>query len=514
MKRSKKGLFQIIFSRTVIFVTMLLAQILFLILLSTWIGTSLVEIYGITNIFAWLLIILINSKDENPSFKLAWIFPIVTLPIFGTLLYIFIKSQPGSRVTNKRINDIIKKTENNLSQDDLVLNDIRLKDKNFAGLVQYLADYAKYPTHDNNDINYYPAGEILFKDLLEDLKDAKDFIFLEYFIVSEGVMWDQILQILVKKVEEGVDVRVMYDGLCSLFYLPYGYPKFLRSLGIKTKVFAPLRPFLTTKQNNRDHRKIIVVDGKVAYTGGINMADEYINKKKRFGYWKDNGIRIKGKAVSNFTHMFLQLWNIDEEKCEDFDRYCKVYESFVSANEGYVCGYGDSPLDNEFVGSQVYLSIINNSNDYVYIMTPYLIIDYEMEQALCLASKKGVDVKVVLPGIPDKKYAYCLARTHYEKLLECGVEILEYCPGFVHSKMIISDDKIFVVGSINFDYRSFYLHFECAAIVYGSNEIEKCKKDFFDSMEESHIVTMEECKNRNVFYKMAGALLKVVAPLM
>lgn len=514
MKRGKESLFRVIFSRSVTLISMLFLQIFLILIFANFINTSFLTVYGFTNILASILAIYIYNLDELPDFKMSWIYPMMLLPIFGVLLYVFMKSQSGSRLINKRINEIVKKTEDKLVQNEDLVEEIKEKDKLFATNVNYLSKHAKYPIYDNSVVSYFTSGEELLPELLEDMKNAKEFIFLEYFIVSEGFMWDQMLEILTKKVEEGVEVRVMYDGLCSLFYLPYGYPKFLRSLGIKTKIFAPLKPLLTTQQNNRDHRKIIVIDGKVAYTGGINMADEYINRKKRFGYWKDNGIRIKGDAVSSFTHMFLQLWNLDEKEIDNFDYYCKKHEKELNVKNSYVCGYTDSPLDREYVGANVYINMINSATKYVYIMTPYLVLDYVMERAIRNAAQRGVKVVILMPGIPDKKYAFCLARTYYPKLIKAGVDIYEYTPGFVHSKMIICDDKQFIVGSINFDYRSLYLHFECAALVYGSDEIFKCKKDFEYSVEKSHMVTYEESINRRLYYRIFGAILKVFAPLM
>ncbi|WP_296708065.1 cardiolipin synthase [Eubacterium sp.] len=514
MKRGKESFFRVIFSRSVTLIAMLFLQIFLILVFSSFINTSILTVYGITNIFSVFLVIYIYNLDELPDFKMAWIYPMMVLPIFGVLLYVFMTTQSGSRVINRKINYIVKKTEDKLVQNPELFKEIEERDRLFATNVNYLSKHAKYPTYDNSVVTYFRCGEELLPDLLEDLKKAKEFIFLEYFIVSEGFMWDQMLEILTKKVEEGVEVRIMYDGLCSLFYLPYGYPKFLRELGIKTKIFAPLKPLLTTQQNNRDHRKIIVIDGKVAYTGGINMADEYINRKKRFGYWKDNGIRIKGDAVSSFTHMFLQLWNLDEKEIDNFDYYCKKHSNELQIKNSYVCGYTDSPLDKEYVGANVYINLINSATNYIYIMTPYLVLDYVMERAIRNAAQRGVKVVILMPGIPDKKYAYCLARTYYPKLINAGVKIYEYTPGFVHSKMIICDDKEFIVGSINFDYRSLYLSFECAALVYGSDEIYKCKDDFEYSIEKSHLVTKEECKNRKLYYKILGAFLKLLAPLM
>ena len=348
------------------------------------------------------------------------------------------------------------------------------------------------------------------------LEKAEHFIFLEYFIVQEGYMWGRILEVLQRKAQQGVEVRMMYDGMCSLVLLPYRYPGQLEKLGIRCKMFSPIRPALSTHHNNRDHRKIMVIDGKAGFTGGINLADEYVNRKIRFGHWKDTAIMLEGDAVRSFTLMFLEMWNVAKsEKVEEFDPYLDViYEREKHSGEGFVIPYGDSPIDGEHVGKMVYMDILNTSKRYVHIMTPYLILDNEMMTALKFAAKRGVEVIIIMPHVPDKWYAFVLAKTYYNELLDAGVQIYEYTPGFVHAKVFTSDDRKAVVGTINMDYRSLYLHFECAAFLYENSEIPAVENDFQETLKKCQKITQEDYKKQKSFDKIAGSILRVFAPLM
>ena len=353
--------------------------------------------------------------------------------------------------------------------------------------------------------------------MVKALKEAKEFIFMEYFIVDKGFMWDTVLAILAQKVKEGVEVRFMYDGTCSLSLLPPKYPDKLRKLGIKCKVFAPIMPFLSTHQNNRDHRKVLVIDGHTAFTGGINLADEYINEIERFGHWKDTAVMVKGDAVKSFTLMFLQMWDIAEINTPTpTAKYIRSgFEPAMDLPaEGYVIPYGDSPYDTEYVGERVYMDILYNAKRYVHIMTPYLILDEEMITALTYAVKRGVEVIIMMPHVPDKIYAYLLARTYYGELIDAGVEIYEYTPGFVHAKVFTSDDEKAVVGTINLDFRSLYLHFEDAVFIYKNPAVASAEEDFQRTLEKCQKITKEDCRQYNVFKKLLGRVLRLVAPLM
>ena len=386
-----------------------------------------------------------------------------------------------------------------------------------AGLADYLERMAGAPVYKNTDIEYFPLGEDMFVRLMEELKVAKHFIFMEFFIIDRGYMWDEILKVLEEKVKEGVEVRVMYDGMCCLMLLPFHYPRQLERKGIRCKMFSPIIPVLSTHQNYRDHRKIAVIDGRCAFTGGVNLADEYINRKVRFGHWKDTALMVRGDAVKSFTMMFLQMWDVTEKKEEDYRKYLSPPAGEAAAGrmeKGYVIPYGDSPFDKEQIGEQVYLDILSQAKEYVHIMTPYLILDDGMKDALCYAAKRGVEVIIIMPHIPDKKYAYLLARTYYPELLKAGVRIFEYEPGFVHAKVFASDDEKATVGTINLDFRSLYLHFECGTFLYRNPVIEKIEVDYQETLKKCIPVTLETCYSYSWLGRKAGRLLRLIAPLM
>ena len=322
-----------------------------------------------------------------------------------------------------------------------------------------------------------------------------------------------MLDILKRKVQQGVEVRVMYDGTNAMGNLPWHYPELLRSMGIQCQVFSPMRPALSTVQNNRDHRKIVVIDGRVAFTGGVNLADEYINVKPRFGRWKDSAIMIEGEAVRSFTLMFLQLWGLCTGQEENYVEYL-TSRPVQKANLCYVMPYGDSPLDEELVCETVYLDMIQSAKHYVHIITPYLIVDHEMTQSLTYAAKRGVDVKIIMPAIPDKWYALAVGKTYYPELIRAGVQIYEYTPGFCHSKIMVTDNEEAVVGTINLDFRSLYLHFECGVYLYRSPAVAQVENDFRGTLEQCRLITLEDCRNFSLFTRVAGKALRLFAPLM
>lgn len=469
------------------------------------------------SILSLIAIVCVINENTNPYYKLAWIVPIMLIPIFGTIMYVFVRLQLGTRIMNRRIISLVEKTSVFIPQDENVLNKLGSVNESERNFAVYMKKYAGFPVWENTSAEYFPLGEDAFAAMVRELEKAEKFIFMEYFIVERGEMWDTILEILERKAGEGIDVRFMYDGMSSLVLVPYSYPKKLMARGVKCKVFSPIRPVLSTTQNNRDHRKILVIDGHTAFTGGINLADEYINKCERFGHWKDTAVMIKGDAAASFTIMFLQNWNITEQNEDDYESFIRsmpVTDGEGLSPVGFVIPYGDSPLDNEPVGKNVYLDILNRAEKYVHIMTPYLILDNEMIQALTYAAKRGVDVVIIMPHIPDKAYAYILARSYYAELISAGVKIYEYTPGFVHAKVFVSDDTRAVVGSINLDYRSLFLHFECACYFYRSPMIEDVEDDFLQTMKKCWQITLDDCRRYNVFKKLAGRVLRVFAPLM
>ena len=459
-----------------------------------------------------MLLFLINSRMD-PSSKITWLLIITTFPVFGALLYAFVKSDIGHRALKAKIDSINKSTHDLISQNDDVLVDLKMVNPNAASMAQYVRTKGCHPMYRCQDIAYFSSGEEKFESVLIELERAERYIFLEYFIIAEGEMWSRVLKVLKRKAREGVDVRVMYDGTCEFSTLPHSYPKKLEEYGIKCKPFAPIRPFLSTHYNYRDHRKIIVIDGKVAYTGGINFADEYINKIEKYGHWKDTAIKVCGECATSFALMFLKMWNINEKNA-DFSYITNTSHDCNCKYNGFILPYSDCPLDNDKVGERVYVDILNRATKYVHIMTPYLILDAVTENAIKYAAERGVDVRIILPGIPDKKIPYALAKSHYKSLIESGVKIFEYTPGFVHAKVFVCDDKEAVVGTINLDYRSLYHHFECGAYIFDADCISDIQKDYENTEEKCMEITEETIKKEKIGYKIVGFLLKALAPLL
>lgn len=516
IERGKQGILKFIFGRTTIFMALILLQVLVLVwfisLLEQYINAAFV--YALYQIFMAILVLYIINSAGNPAFKLAWILPILIFPVSGALIYLFVKLQMGNKFLNRQMNKLEAGTKKLIQQDEEVIETMQEEHAQGAGVASYLWKTAGYPVYQNTTVKYFPLGEDKFEEMKVQLRKARDFIFLEYFIIQEGEMWDEVLEILKEKAAEGVEVRVMYDGTCMFSMLPQNYPRKLGAAGIKCKVFAPVRPALSTSQNNRDHRKILVIDGVTAFTGGVNLADEYINRKIRFGHWKDTAIMLQGDAARSFTLMFLRMWSVDS-RAEDYARYIQVPNlTAAKGAPGFVIPYGDSPLDSEQVGEQVYLDLLYSAKEYVHIMTPYLILDYEMIVALTYAAKRGVDVKIIMPHIPDKWYAFALAKTYYPELIKAGVKIYEYTPGFVHAKSFVVDGEQAVVGTINMDFRSLYLHFECAAYMCNVPCIEEIEKDYQDTLQMSQRITMESLLKEKVSMQIAGRVLRVFAPLM
>lgn len=512
-----RGLLRIVFGRTAFVVLFLLIQIGILFAGFNWLHGYMVYIFGGFTALSALVLIYVISADESSTIKLAWVVPILVVPVFGTLFYLFVKLQAGTVLINRRLHDLEKEIEPYLAQDQEVLQAFDNISSSQGNLARYMNRFGSFPVYTNTNVKYLPTGEDMFEEMKARLKEAKHFIFMEYFIVEHGYMWQSILDILEEKAKEGVEVRFMYDGMCCLILLPYSYPKKLEAMGIRCKMFAPVRPALSSYQNNRDHRKICVIDGHTAFTGGVNLADEYINKKTRFGHWKDTAIMLQGDAVDSFTMMFLQMWRVNEKDKEDYGRYLRP-KNFQYPSEldmgGFVMPYGDSPLDRENVGEQVYLDILGHAKKYVHIMTPYLILDDELTSALKYSAKRGVETIIIMPHIPDKIYAYLLARSYYTELISAGVRIFEYTPGFVHAKMFTSDDEKAVVGTINLDFRSLYLHFECAAYLYMNKAVHDVERDFQETLLKCQEITTESCKRYPYYKQLAGRALRLFAPLM
>jgi len=511
--KGKKGLFSLLFSRLGLVMLLLLGKVCLMIAILMYFKDYSPYYFTVNFILSLLIsFFIINSKDIDPTSKITWLVLISVMPLFGSLFFCYTRSDLGFRALKYRFGKIMNDTNGVINQDTATIDHLNAESKNTALLAGYIRRSGHHPVYSNCDVKYFSSGEEKFRQMLTELEKSEKFILLEYFIIDEGYMWGRILDILARKAAQGVGVMVLYDGSNEFTTLPRDYSRRLQKLGIKCKVFAPATPFVSTHYNYRDHRKILVIDNKTAFTGGVNLADEYINRQKKYGHWKDSAIMVKGKAAESFTLMFLQMWNISGAKT-DFEKYISQPAERYSEN-GFVIPYGDSPLDSDKLGRQVYIDIINHAEKYVYIMTPYLILDGETETALKFAAEKGVDVRIIMPGIPDKKTPYALAKTHYSSLLDSGVKIYEYTPGFVHAKVFVSDDTKAVVGTINLDYRSLYHHFECAAFLYKADCIHRILSDFEKTQNASAPVTKETVKKLPLKTRLTGQLFKIIAPLM
>ena len=513
-KKAKKGILSVVFSRTALIALLILLQVGVIFGLSTILAEYAVYIYVIEMLAQAIVIIYIINEKTSPEFMCTWMLLILIFPVFGCLFYIYVKLELGTRMFGKRLADVQIETWPYMKQRKQVIEELRVSKAANANLAQYMVRQLHYPTYRNTKAMYFSCGEEKFPELIAQLKKAEKFIFLEYFIVAEGYMWDTILEILKQKAADGVEVRFMYDGMCSISRLPYNYPREIQKYGIQCKMFSPIRPVLSTTQNNRDHRKICVIDGKVGFTGGINLADEYINQKERFGYWKDTAVMLEGDAVQSLTMIFLQTWNATELRPESYENYLTEMSGSLRRELGYMIPYADSPYDHENVGEEVYCHILNHAKKYVHIMTPYLILDREMLDALCRAAKSGIDVKIIMPHIPDKWYAFAVAKTYYKELIEAGVKIYEFLPGFVHAKIFVSDDDTATVGTINLDYRSLYLHFECGVFIYNNPAVRDVEQDYQNTLKKCHRISIADVKKINPFMMLCGRVLRLIAPLM
>lgn len=500
-----------LFSRTVVTALLIVIQVAWLAALLLQLGNSLPAIQTVLRILSLVAILFVIKSDMNPSYKIGWILLIAVLPILGGLMYVFFGNKRPTKNMREMLRAQLEKSAEYLGTQESITGEL---DGGAAGLFKYLEGSAGYPTAKNTTVRYYRVGEEMYADLLPELEKAEKFIFLEYFIIRPGEMWDGVLEILKRKAAAGVDVRIIYDDMGCIDILPANYNATLEGWGIRTMAFNRFVPAVSLVMNNRDHRKITVIDGKVGFTGGINISDEYINAKERFGHWKDTGLMLKGPGVFNLTLMFLEMWNAFNKDGDNYaDFIPSAFEEKGGGSDGYVLSFSDSPLDNESVGESVYTDMLYQAKDYIYITTPYLAIDSELQTALCMAAKRGVDVRMITPGIPDKKLVYRLTRSYYPTLLRAGVKIYEYTPGFIHAKSYVCDDELCVVGTINMDYRSLYLHFECGTLIYNNPEVVRVKQDDLETMEKCRKVELSDMKT-NFLGELLDSFLRSIAPLL
>jgi cardiolipin synthase len=503
-----------IFQRRVLIIAVLLIQIIFIFLLAG--GAGLVFRYAdyVLNGISIFVCLYVLNKQEKSAYKLTWIFLILLFPIFGGLVYVILHTQFNPRKLQRQMQKADRLYRPFFSLPGDALPQLILKHRECLPQVRYLQEYAGFPVYAHTRTEYFASGECFFKRLMEELEKAEKYIFLEFFILRMGIMLNPIIVLLEEKARQGLDVRIIYDDLGCFMSLPSNFKEYLEQKGIKCMIFNPFKPILSSLQNNRDHRKIVSIDGKTAFTGGINLADEYINAKERFGHWKDSGIMLKGEAAWSLTLIFLHMWNLEREEQDNAlpffpwkDARCDI------KSDGFIQPYADSPIDEENVGEHVYIQLINNAKEYVYINTPYLVVDDNLLSALTLSAKSGVDVRIITPHRWDKWIMAFASRSYYRQLITAGVRVYEYIQGFNHSKTFVADDKVAAVGTTNLDFRSLYLHFECGVWMYKTRAVKKIKGDFLNTIPLCREITLKDCA-RNAVQRVFQDVLRLFAPLM
>lgn len=495
-------------SKRVILVLLFFINLAIFYLMSVFVGMIGYSIFSI--VFALIAVFVIMSGDDEPIYKYMWVMAIMLLPIFGTALYLYLRNCRASRKKRKEFEEIRNESKKYIEQNQQEFEKLKQLDNGQANLVEYITNTTNMPVNMNTDLTYLNNGETYFKYLLNDLKKANKFILLQYYIIDKGQLWDSIVKILKQKVSEGVEVKVLYDDFgCMDKIKPKEFKK-IREYGIDAMAFNKCKATINKYTQYRDHRKLCVIDGVIGYVGGINLADEYANLTDKYGYWKDTGVRLEGEAVWNLTVLFSNNWKL-ERKDFDLERY-RV--KFLKPSDSFVQVFGSSPLYREPIARNNYVNMINSAKHYIYITTPYLLLDSTTIDALKIASKSGVDVRIVMPGIPDKKFIWYMGRAHYKELVNAGIKIYEFSPGFVHAKMVVVDDVTACVGTINFDFRSLYLHFENAIMIYNDKSIMEIKKDILSVIDDSREVTKEVVKNRKWYEKLVANLFIFFAPLM
>lgn len=457
-------------------------------------------------------------KKGKEAYKISWILQVLIFPVYGTLFYLMFNRQTRTKQLQDKLEHIYRMHIPYAIYENETLVSAKERFPAHGSLMHYLSQSGGFPLYNQTDTEYYPIGEEYFEAMKQAIRQAEKYIFFEFFIIADGHMWQTLLSLMIKKAQEGVDVRIMYDDIGSFVTLPSNIKETLEDKRIKCRIYNPFHPILTSSQNNRDHRKILSVDGNIAFTGGVNISDEYINKIDRFGHWKDNGIRLKGKGAWGLTLIFLQLWQTMDESIKD-EEISQLKPDFnngtvrTSFEDNYVQPFSDSPTDQKNYGEHVFVKLIHAAQKSVAIYTPYLILDENLETALILAAESGVEVTIITPKKWDKYLVHLTTRSYYAELIEAGITIYEYTPGFMHAKTVLIDDEVAIVGTINFDYRSLYLHFENAVILYGGSVMEKIRNDMTHTIEISEQIELDTI-SQSKGIRIMKSVLRLFAPLM
>ncbi len=513
-----KKFFNFIFSRIFFITCMFLIQLTLLIIFLLYFNKYFIYLYGLNLIVGMIFTFIIINDNINPAFKITWILISIALPFLGGMIYLTFGEKRLLKSVKKRLFNFSIKFKDSMDlTKDYDIETLNDSDMNVYRQAKYVNTATGSPVFFNTKTKYFSSGEKSFEEYLNDLKSAKKFIFMEYFIISEGFFLDSVLKILKEKAEKGLDIKIILDDVGSIFTLSNKKIEEMKNHGIKIVEFNQIHGIILPKHNNRTHRKMTIIDGKIAYTGGINIADEYINVIEKYGYWKDSVLKLEGHAVASFINMFISLWDYSTGENTDlnslYDKKDIEKNSNIKEELGVVIPFSETPIE-ESTSENMYLNMIRRANRYIYITTPYLIITWEMENALISAAKTGVDVRIITPHIPDKKYVHLLTRSFYKRLIDNGVKIYEFEKGFIHAKNFVCDDEFVVIGSINLDYRSLYLHFECAVWTFGTPIIKDVKRDFERTLKKSIAITPEWIKKRKLITRILQSLLKLFAPLM
>lgn len=499
----------------------LVLELVFIVVLFFQLNEYVGWVHIATSVFALLLVLLIYGQHKSASLKMPWIMLILVMPVFGVVLFLLVGLSGSTRRMRRRYASVDEELMPLIPQNPEVTKALKSSDLKVARIAEYIRRNAGYPAWQNTDVTYYDDAAKGLDAQLSAMRTAQHYIFMEYHAIEDKESFHRILEILKQKVKEGVEVRIFYDDMGSIGFINTDFVKRMRELGIKCRVFNPFILGLNVFLNNRDHRKITVIDGSIGFTGGYNIANEYFNITHPYGHWKDTGIRLTGDAVRSLTVTFLEMWNAakvkDEANDTDFAKYVnppEEREPFAARQNAFVVPYADSPLTGEHVGENVYMSVAESASNYVWFITPYLILTGEMIHILGLAAKRGIDVRIITPGIPDKKLIYSVTRSYYNALVRSGVRIFEYTPGFCHAKMSVSDDRVATCGTINLDYRSLYHHFENGCLLHNCEAVLDIKRDFEALFPECREVTERYRTGRNQMLRLWQLILRLFAPLL
>ncbi len=510
MKQIIKFLYSSKFLLPFAFIVNVAIYVLFSIYLSNYIYETII-ILGMV-----VAVLFMNKTNENAANKIIWILLFFIVPLFGVALYLNNRSKNGTRQQRKTWKTITYETSKYLEQNLEIVDSLKKSDSGYANVNQYLLNFENMPVYQNSQSHYIASGEDYFKDLFEEIKAAKKYILLEFFVIKPGKVWDELFTLLKSKTFEGVEIRLLYDdfGCLNNFKDKKHFEK-LNNHKIESASFNKVQFGFNMFVNYRNHRKLAIIDGKTSYIGGVNVADEYANINKEKGYFKDTAIKISGPAVFNSVVMFFNNWNLATNEAVEVSKYMPTFTEVVPAkNKEFIQPFGTSPLNIEPVAKNLYLKMINTAKDYVYVTSPYLIIDYQMQHSLKLASQSGVDVKIIMPATSDKTYLFYLSRSYYESLIKAGVKIYEYSPGYMHAKMLLLDGYQSLVGTVNFDFRNLFLHFENGVLISNSKTLNSIKYDFDSIINSSHLVSLRDLKQRKWYEKFASQFLKFFAPLV